>query len=99
MAMNLAAWYRGLTQIVIVGTEGAADTQALHRVVAGRYLPDALVLPIAPESPRAAALAGLLPWVAPLAMRGGAATAYVCRHFTCEQPVTTPDALAALLPE
>jgi uncharacterized protein YyaL (SSP411 family) len=99
MAMNLAAWHRGLTQIVIVGTEGAADTQALHRVVAGRYLPDALMLPIAPESPRAASLAGVLPWVAPLTMRGGAATAYVCRHFTCEQPVTTPAALAALLPE
>jgi len=99
MAMNLAAWHRGLAQIVIVGPEGAADTQALHRVVAGRYLPDALVLPIAPESARAASLAGALPWIAPLTMRGGAATAYVCRHFTCEQPVTTPEALAALLPE
>ena len=28
----------------------------------------------------------------------GRATAYVCRDFSCEQPVTTPAALAALLP-
>jgi uncharacterized protein YyaL (SSP411 family) len=99
MAMNLAAWHRGLTQIVVVGREGAADTRALHRVIAGRYLPDALVLPVAPDTPSAAALAAALPWIAPLAPRAGAATAYVCRHFTCEQPVTTPDALAALLSE
>jgi uncharacterized protein YyaL (SSP411 family) len=44
-------------------------------------------------------LNAVLPWIAPLGMRDGAATAYVCRHFTCERPVTTPDALAALLPE
>ena len=25
------------------------------------------------------------------------ATAYVCRQFACEQPVTTPEALAALV--
>jgi uncharacterized protein YyaL (SSP411 family) len=100
MTMNLAAWHQGVTQIVIAGPPGREDTQALHRVVAARYLPSSVVLPIDPG--RAAAPDGLtavLPWTAPLAMRDGAATAYVCRHFTCERPVTTPDALAALLPE
>ena len=44
-------------------------------------------------------LAAALPWLAPLTVRDGAATAYVCRAFTCEQPVTTPTALAALFRE
>ena len=49
-------------------------------------------------------LAAALPWLAPLTIRDrqpgdGAAAAYVCRAFTCEQPVTTPAALAALLRE
>ena len=30
---------------------------------------------------------------------GGVATAYLCRHFTCESPVTNPDKLAQLLRE
>jgi hypothetical protein len=99
MAANLSAWHRGLTQIVVVGTAGAADTRALHREIAARYLPEALVLPLDPASPGGRDLIAALPWLSPLAMRDGRATAYVCRQFTCEQPVTTPDALAALLSE
>jgi hypothetical protein len=30
-------------------------------------------------------------------MQDGKPTAYVCRGFTCSAPVTTPEALAALL--
>jgi uncharacterized protein YyaL (SSP411 family) len=29
--------------------------------------------------------------------RGGAPTAYVCERFACQEPVTDPEALAALL--
>jgi uncharacterized protein YyaL (SSP411 family) len=99
MAANLAAWHRGLTQIVVVGTAGAGDTRALHREIAGRYLPNALVLPLDPASAGGRDLVASMPWLAPLTARDGRATAYVCRHFTCEQPVTAPDALAALLRE
>jgi uncharacterized protein YyaL (SSP411 family) len=115
MAMNLSAWHGGLTQIVVVGPPDREDTQALHRVVAETYLPAAVVLPIDPGAGEPAAgdrgsgdsaaasapatLAAALPWLAPLSMRDGVATAYVCRHFTCEQPVTTADALAALFRE
>ena len=104
MAMNLAACHRGLTQIVVVGPLERGDTRALQRVIAETYLPDSLVLPVDPAgtvSP--GSLAAALPWLAPLTLRvqpgDGAATAYVCRGFTCEQPVTTPAALAALLRE
>jgi uncharacterized protein len=100
MTMNLAAWHRGLTQVVVVGPPDRDDTRALQRVVADAYLPGAIVLPVDPgPSPDRPPLAATLPWLAPLALRDGAAAAYVCRHFSCEQPVTTPDALAALLRE
>ena len=100
MAMTLAGWHRGLTQIVIVGPPDRDDTRALHRVIAGTYLPDSLVLPLDPAgSGGPGSLAAALPWLASLTVRDGAATAYVCRAFTCEQPVTTPAALAAILRE
>ncbi|MEO5821327.1 MAG: thioredoxin domain-containing protein [Vicinamibacteraceae bacterium] len=100
MAMNLAAWHRGLTQIVVVGPAGRDDTRALHRVIAETYLPASLILPVDPSGGAGpGTLVAALPWLAPLTLRDGAATAYVCRAFTCEQPVTTPAALAILLRE
>jgi uncharacterized protein YyaL (SSP411 family) len=43
------------------------------------------------------ALASLLPFVGPMRMRESRATAYVCRAFTCREPVTDVEALAAQL--
>ena len=40
-----------------------------------------------------AALAGSLPFVAAMKPVDGTTAAYVCRDFTCRQPVTTVDAL------
>ena len=103
MTMNLAAWHRGLTQIVVVGPPDREDTRDLHRVIAETYLPASLVLPVDPAGRGPGSLAAVLPWLAPLTLRhaqpDGGAAAYVCRAFTCEQPVTTPAALAALLRE
>jgi uncharacterized protein len=45
----------------------------------------------------ASRLARLLPWTAAMTMREGRATAYVCRNFACDQPVTTGADLTALL--
>ena len=39
-------------------------------------------------------LSRLLPWTEELRMRDGRATAYVCRDFTCQAPVSTPEDLA-----
>jgi uncharacterized protein YyaL (SSP411 family) len=30
-------------------------------------------------------------------MKGGAPTVYVCRHFTCQMPVTTAEEMRGLL--
>jgi uncharacterized protein YyaL (SSP411 family) len=89
MPMMLAAlctWVAAKQEIVIVGTQGGEDTQRLRSALASRYLPFAVTVPISPEKQEAAARQ--IPFVAAMTMRGGQATAYVCRDFACSQPTT-----------
>ena len=55
------------------------------------YLPFAVTIVVEPGAHQAS-LAKALPFVEPMTMRDGRATAYVCRNFTCQEPVTTVDA-------
>jgi uncharacterized protein YyaL (SSP411 family) len=96
MMSNLSAWHAGMSQIVIVGPRDREDTRALRRTVAGAYLPFAVVVPVEPGEAQAR-LTRLLPWIGPMTMVDGKATAYVCRNFACEQPVTSVEALASLV--
>jgi uncharacterized protein len=94
MAAALSTYLAGVQQIVIAegplaGSEQVDD--ALDRAVAMRYLPFAIQLRITPESRHA--LAGSLPFLAAMEPLAGITAAYVCRDFTCRQPVTTVDAL------
>jgi uncharacterized protein YyaL (SSP411 family) len=91
MLAALSTYHSGMPQVVIVGDRASDDTRALLNVVRRRYLPTALVLII--ESSRRAALDRLLPWIAAMTQRDGRATAYVCRHFTCDAPTVNPDEL------
>jgi uncharacterized protein YyaL (SSP411 family) len=93
MLAGLSAWHAGASQIVIVGDP--ASRAALDAAVARRYLPFAIRIPVAPD--RQPAIAASLPAVAAMRMLNGAATAYVCRDFTCREPVTSADALSAQL--
>jgi uncharacterized protein len=93
---GLSAWHADHTQIVIVGPADRDDTRALQREAARRYRPFAVVVPVRP-GPQQDALSTVMPFVAPMRMRAGRATAYVCRAFTCREPVTDPAALAAQL--
>ncbi len=90
MLCALSAWYAGYSQIVIVGDGDLA--RALEAEVGRHYLPSAIVIPIRSNSARDA-LSAQLPFTAGMTDRGGAA-AYVCRDFTCRQPVATVEALA-----
>ena len=56
--------------------------------VAHHYLPFALVIPV-DEGAEQQSLAQLMPFVGPMRMIDGHATAFVCRDFTCSQPVTS----------
>jgi uncharacterized protein YyaL (SSP411 family) len=88
MAAALSTHLAGIQQIVIAEGEGG---DALDRAVAMHYLPFAIQLRVTPPVQRA--LAGSLPFLAAMQPVAGISAAYVCRDFTCRQPVTTVDAL------
>jgi uncharacterized protein len=96
MLCGLSAWHAGIAQVVIAGAADSADTRALVQEVSRHYLPFAVVVPLAPGDAQAR-LQERLPFVAQMAPRDGRATAYVCRDFTCRQPVTTPGHLGEQL--
>ena len=81
------------TEITVVGSPRAPETEALWQAVAQAYLPHRVLVatepgeasPLAPACERAAL--------------DGRATAYVCRNLTCFAPVMDADALRALLRE
>ena len=81
----------GAIELAIVGDPQSDDFRALTRAAAERYVPS-LVLAGGPA--RAPADVALL---ADRPAEGGRATAYVCRNFACDAPVTDAAALAAQL--
>jgi uncharacterized protein YyaL (SSP411 family) len=89
MVANVARWHAGGTQIVLAGPEG--DARPLERVVAARYLPWAIVVPL-PVGEAGARLARRLPWMGAMTSRNGLPTAFLCSHFTCQEPETDPEA-------
>jgi uncharacterized protein YyaL (SSP411 family) len=95
MLASLSTYHAGIVQIVLAGDPESPDTVALRGVLESRYLPNAVVVPVAPG--RRDALVRLLPWVADLRPREGRATAYVCRDFTCRLPATSAEELASQL--
>ena len=83
-------------QIVIAGDLGAADTQALLRVVRGKYLSETVVLH-AGSLVGAETLSPQLALAAQMQPVAGKAAAYVCQGFACRAPVTEASELKALL--
>jgi len=98
MLAGLSSWHATTSQVVVLGEHEGQDTATLKAEVARHYLPFAVVIPVAPGEQQAR-VAALMPFIAPMRMHDGAATAFVCRNFTCLAPVTTPDALAPQLEE
>jgi uncharacterized protein YyaL (SSP411 family) len=84
------AWLAGPAEIAVVGYEDDERTRLLHQAA----------LHAAPPGAVLALGDGALETVPLLAGRrqvDGAPAAYVCRNFTCQAPVTTPEELRALL--
>jgi hypothetical protein len=71
----------------------AGDPAPLVETAFARYMPNRLVIGAPAGSPGTAGL----PLLADRPAVEGKATAYVCRHFVCQLPVTEPAALAAQL--
>ncbi|MGH2496920.1 MAG: thioredoxin domain-containing protein [Ktedonobacteraceae bacterium] len=81
-------------EFAIIGDPQADDTHALLRVINSRFLPNSvLACAVAGD----AASASAVPLLQDRPMREGKATAYVCQHFACLAPVTTPEELEKLL--
>ena len=78
---------RAPIEIVIVGDPTDARTQALRAEVTGRLVPASITI-TAPDADDAIPLLTDRP-------RRDAPTAYVCEHYACREPVTTPEALRA----
>ncbi|HMF83848.1 MAG TPA: thioredoxin domain-containing protein [Acidimicrobiia bacterium] len=70
------------------GADGANGIDALRREVFTRLLPASVAVVAAPGSGH-----DLTPLLAEREPIGGKATAYVCEHYACRQPVTTPEDL------
>jgi hypothetical protein len=77
-------------EIAIVGDPTAMETRALLRVVLVGYRPHQVVA-VGDDG------ADIVPLLADRPAIDGRPTAYVCRSFVCERPVTEPAELAALL--
>ena len=61
-----------------------------------RFVPNRVVILV--DSPEArAALASGIPSIAAMQPVGGRATAYVCREYTCQLPVSEPAKFADLI--
>ena len=82
-----------VAEVAVVWPAGgeAAAQPLLHELFA-RYLPNRVVAGAAEGT----AIEGL-PLLAERGAMGGRATAYVCRRYVCQMPVTTPEALVRQL--
>jgi hypothetical protein len=96
MLAALSAWHAGVQQVVLVGARDDEATKQLSRVVAQRYLPFAVTVPVEPGASQDR-LARIVPFIGAMSLRDGKPTAYLCRDFTCQAPTTDPDELAAQL--
>jgi hypothetical protein len=85
-------------QIVVAGTRGSEDAEALLRAANSVYEPG-LVLLFADGGKNQEFLEKHLPFIRGMEMAEDAATAYVCRNFTCRMPVNEADALIRELTE
>ncbi len=96
MSAALAVYHAGLAQIVIVAQGDAAGAAPLLDMLATLYRPFSIVVPVHADSTQRQ-VAALLPFIAAMIPVDASATAYVCRNFTCEQPVTDAAGLAERL--
>ena len=83
-----------VAEVALVWRPGEERAVApLLDTVFGRYQPNRVVVGAAEGDPAGAGL----PLLAGRGSVGGRPTAYVCRHYACQLPVTEPDALARQL--
>lgn len=93
MLIGLDLWLRRPVEIALIGDPADARTGAMLDVVRSAYRPLAVVA-LSPRDADSKAVPALL---RTRTLRDGGPAAYVCENFVCASPVTTAEALAALL--
>lgn len=83
-------------EIVIAGEMADSATRALIAETRKHFLPRAILIHHEPGTD-GEAIRKLVPFVANQQPVQGQSAAYVCEHYTCKAPVTTPEALKVLL--
>jgi uncharacterized protein YyaL (SSP411 family) len=78
----------GAIEVALVGNSSSPTFKALERAVAAQYVPS-LVLAGGEVGP-----SSRIKLLADRPLVDGSATAYVCRAYSCDRPVTQPDALS-----
>jgi len=84
---------QGVAEVAVVGDPDDAATRALLDVVQKPFRPN-VITALARENVDDEHVIPLLSY---RVQRGGAPTVYVCRNFACQMPVTSAEAVAALL--
>ncbi len=84
---------RGIDEVAIVGDPADEHTVALVDVVQQPYRPGVITALSSADVPAEAEI----PLLGFRTRKDGAPTVYVCRHFACQMPVTTPAAVRDLL--
>jgi uncharacterized protein YyaL (SSP411 family) len=88
----LERWLTAPLEIAVIGPRDDPGTDALWHEVTSRLLPDAVALRAEPGEG-----ADRSPLLADRPLVDNKATAYVCEHYACQRPVTTPEELRAQL--
>jgi uncharacterized protein YyaL (SSP411 family) len=91
-----AAWLlEPSREVVIAGTPGTPAFNAMRAVVNDSYAPESVfILHPTDASAKITKLAPYVEWMLPVK---GQAAAYVCQDFTCQKPLTDPQALKSQL--
>ncbi len=83
----------GLAEIALVGDPHSAETAALIDVIHAAYRPNVITA----LSPVDVEGESIIPLLSYRTRKAGAPTVYVCRHFACQMPVTTPPEVEKVL--
>ncbi|MEO8908825.1 MAG: thioredoxin domain-containing protein [Gemmatimonadaceae bacterium] len=81
----------GAVEVALAGDTNDAQFKALERAVAGQYVPSLVLAGGPPKKDPVVKLLSDRPLI------DGEPSAYVCRGYTCDKPVTSPEELAAQL--
>jgi uncharacterized protein len=84
-------------EVVIIGSQQAAETGRLIAASRRGYDPYRIVLLLDPAAPGAEEWRGCIPSLAGKKMLDGKPTAYLCVNRTCGRPVTMAEELAAVI--